>query len=149
MPCQAVKPSRVLMPVTVYLSCYSHLSPGVQQCHADTQPWCSLTAMHGIGFLTCSSSSVGAASELLPQMAQPRSLTPAQVLGTGEGRWCLQFTPHPGEAQTSRDAGEHPEPSPHAPPAGGSSKAAGKKGSDEGLWLHCICSRVLQREPGC
>lgn len=115
---------------------------------AHSLPWM------GIGFFRAAAP----AWELLLNCSyglQSPDLPPQPGLGTGEGRWGLQFTPHPGEALTHAPKGtragtgwEHPLPSPCVP-VGDSSKAAGNKGWNEGVWLHCICSRLLQRDPGC
>lgn len=130
---------------------------GFSSARLTHSPGCWLPALDGTWFLSRSSSSVAAAPELFPQISQPRSHTPASVwaltLEKGDGvcsshlileRFRL-VAPQGIRVERGR---EHPEPS-SCGPVGGSSKAAGNKGSNEGVWLHCICSRVLQRGPGC
>lgn len=158
------------MPVAVYLSPLLSLLSRGEQCRAvptaGTQlspavlghcppqnPGRSLTAVAGIPLPPRRSSSVGAASKVLPQIAQPGSLTPAWWFGHSRWRrdigvsvpalsWkCWDSQPPKAHQQMGW---EHPQPF----PCWGSSRASGIRDGTREFGLAASAQGCWRGVPG-
>lgn len=134
----------------------TQLSPAVLGHCPLQNPGCSLTAVAAIRLPPCSSSGVGAASEVVPQIAQPGSLNPASWFGHSHWRgeigvsvpassWrCSDSQPPKAHQQTGW---EHPRPFPCGH-VGGTSRAAGIRDRRREFGLAASAQRCWRRVLG-